>query len=274
MRYGQKTKMSGVFIGAGAMSVILIATIGYYQFFKISDVENRIRNEVKSEKQRYGTLAKVVVAGDNLKQGQAVDAGKLIEEEMPVGFIPQGAVDTKAGLGQRVPRIDIAKGTVLSDGLLVEPEKMIVPELRTQDFFNIKKFYALKKGDVVDIRLKRADGTDEVVAAKKQIIDIVNGMVSFNIIDTERLNLNYATVECLASRGEMYTTLYVDPINQPAAPVTYAPNQQVLNMVRNNPDVVEQAKKTLAQKEKEVEAIVKQQQQQPQPPQQNNQKQQ
>ena len=259
MRYGQKTKTSGIFIGAGIMSVILIATVGYYQFFRIKDVENKIRNEVKSTKQRYAAISKVVVAEDTLIQGQAIDMSKLTEEEVPVGFVPEGAVVTKAALGQKVPRIDIVKGMILSDALLVEPEKMIVPELRTQDFFNIKKFYALKKGDVVDIRIKRVDGTDDVVASKKQIIDIVNGMVSFNIIDSERLNLNYATVECFASKGEMYTTIYVDPINQPAAPISFVPNQQVLNMIRSNPDIVEQAKKILAQKEKEIEAIVKQQ---------------
>lgn len=256
MRYRNRIPVVWVLVGASILFSLLLATFIYYQFFKLNQVAAASRQMVlerlDSERKRYSEHIRVIIADDTLKQGETIDATKVKEIEAPIGFAPEDAVRQKDALKQKAPRFEIRKGTILASNMLADYNHVVSDDLRKQDYFNIKKFYSLKKGDMVDVRIKRADGSDDVVISKKEVADIVEGMVCFNVNGQERSNLNYATVECYASKAELYTTLYVDPVNQPAAVVTFKPNDVILGMVRNNPAVVDEARNEMARKEREV----------------------
>ncbi len=255
MLYRKHERIVNILIGAGIMSIFLIGTIAYYQGFYVKEIESKSKqNTLQEFKDRNkGDLEyKVaVVAMEPILPGEEIDNKKVALIEVPIKFIPDDAIGSKDKLNKKLSRLNISRGTIISSSMLLDYDSVVTADLRIQDYFNIRKFYSLKKGDVVDIRIKRSDGRDDIVSSKKEITDIVNEMVCFNVNEFERQNLNYASVEALVSKAEIYTTLYVDPYNQPPAKVTFVPDPKVLSMVANNPDMISEAKRELSERIKQ-----------------------
>ena len=132
--------------------------------------------------------------------------------------------------------------------MLVEKDKKTEDDTRKQDFKQIKLSENLEKGKYIDVRIKRKDGTDDVVLSKKLVLDIAGETIWINISETDRNYINNATVEANTNEAELYTTIYVNPENQVPALITYKINPKLQQYIRDNSDVVKKAEQEMSEK--------------------------
>ena len=93
----------------------------------------------------------------------------------------------------------------------------------------------IKTGDYIDVRLMCADGTDYVVASKKELMDYnaSTGMSVIRVRESELLTLNSAMADRNSLPGiTLYAVKYVDPFAQSAADISYRPNEAVSDQIR------------------------------------------
>jgi len=231
-------------IGASIIGVILIGLIAYYQFFRIPAVERTAREAALLETDvKNGTEVDVFVVRDNIEQGKKLDLSKLKVDMVKIStdILPADVVKSREALQNKIAKIDIPKNTIILQSMLVAYDSVVTSDLRRQDFSNIRLPYNLVKGDYVDVRIKRLDGSDDIVLSKKEILDVAGTTICVNINESERQLLNEASVEAKIKRAELYATLYIDAQNQPPAATTYRPDEKILTMIKQNPDMVDQA---------------------------------
>ena len=88
----------------------------------------------------------------------------------------------------------------------------------------------IRTGDYIDIRLMCADGTDYIVASKKELLDYnaSTGMSVMRVCEKELLTLNSAMADRNKVPGvTLYAVRYIDPELQSPADVSYIPNEAV-----------------------------------------------
>ena len=96
----------------------------------------------------------------------------------------------------------------------------------------------LETGDIVDVRLRLADGTDYIVVSKKSVtvldqagIPSVN-TISLELSEGETLMMSNAIVESYMMEGSrLYLARYVEPGMQAGAITTYVPSGDVQNLI-------------------------------------------
>ena len=107
----------------------------------------------------------------------------------------------------------------------------------------------IAQDDYIDVRLRLPNGLDYIVVSKKRVeIPQINGVDSENTIwikltEDETLAMSNAIVEAYKLEGAvLYTAKYVEPGTQEKATPTYIPSAEVVNLVTQNPNVVQEAK--------------------------------
>lgn len=246
IRIRTKTILLAAAAGAAVIGVFLGGTIVYYEKMKIPKVETAIRNMTIEEIQSLQEEEKekevpVWILQERIAQGDPIDSTKLISITIPESLVPAGAVSTIKDIERNVARIDLEANTLLSQKMMVDVRDKITADLRVQDYSHIQIPLDIAPEQFVDIRLKRPDGSDEVVLSKKKILAVSGTTIWLAITEEERLYMNTSSVERALIDGSLYTTRYPDPENQPAAIVTYRPDEKILAMMEANPNIVQEA---------------------------------
>jgi hypothetical protein len=226
--------------GAGSMFIVGAVFFASYSIFTSNINESKARESLAKQKLQNIT---VYIAKNELQQGTVIQKGDFIRTEYPAKYVVKGALTTD-GTGE-VLRIDTNSKTQLTSSMITDNNNVVTNDLRKQDYscFTLNK--NLTKGAYVDIRLKKKDGSDYVVASKKQVIDLNGSTMITEINENERDYINNAIVYASLTGATLYTTIYVDPVNQNAAPITYQPSTDIKNMISSNPNVVKDAQSNL-----------------------------
>jgi hypothetical protein len=242
----EELKVANIVKGIGIGLLITIGVTIYFVFFKIP---SEVRTAEKKMQSTYGEkymdvkyLNKEIIKGDPIKDED------LVTKSVPVELVPEELKVKPAVYKGMVARVTLSQNTMLTSTLVVSMDKVITDDIKTQDYSHVKLLTGLLKDDFVDVRIRRKDGTDDIVLSKKQVIDINGGIIIWNISETERAYFNSATVEAQLTQGELYTTKYPDPQNQKEAIVTYKPNTKILEMIKENEDIVKKAQTELQQR--------------------------
>jgi len=107
----------------------------------------------------------------------------------------------------------------------------------------------LEIGDYVDLRWRISNAQDLIVISKKEIVNLYNQTIGFNLTEEEILLLNSAIVEAYTiPASELYIATYVEPGIQEAAKLTYTPTQEVIDLIYSNENIVLEAKNALIEK--------------------------
>lgn len=106
----------------------------------------------------------------------------------------------------------------------------------------------LEESDVVDVRIKYANGEDYVVIAKTSMHSLNLGSAHFYLWLTEEdlLSLGAAAVDANLYGGQLYVTKYLDPSMQVASIVNYQPNEDVLKLMASDPNIVDISERNLS----------------------------
>ena len=201
----------------------------------------KIKNMQDSENERLANLIKVYALKVDVKSGEQIDSSMLTQVETAI----TGASLTETS----VAKIDLTKGSILTSAVVADSENPITADLRLQEYNMLKLNSQIASDDFIDIRLRMPNGQDYIVVSKKKVeIPQISGIDSENTIwvkltEDETLSMSNAIVEAYKLDGSvLYTAKYVEPGTQEKATPTYVPSAEVVNMITQNPNVVQEAK--------------------------------
>lgn len=150
-----------------------------------------------------------------------------------------------------VPKIDIKGKTVASASMFTNFGDQVSNDLREQEYNMISLPVNLEDKDTVDIRLRLPNGTDYIVLTKKNVTIPKNddGYIANTIIlkcsEAETMTMSAAivdTYQMLDAGAKLYAVKYTDPGLQETATATYLPSGAVMQLISQDPNIVQNAK--------------------------------
>ena len=151
-----------------------------------------------------------------------------------------------------VAKVNMGENTVLTSSLINRADQITTNDLRKEEYNVISLPVDLKPGEYIDVRLLLPNGQNYIVVSKKQVsIPVVNGQylsdtIQMNLTEEEILMLSCAIVENYQMNGsKLYASRYTEAGMQNASNKTYQPNDYVINLIKNDSNVLESAIKGL-----------------------------
>ena len=209
----------------------------------------KIKNMQAKEDDRLANLIKVYALNTDVKSGDTLDASMLVQVETDKNAAPTDAIKGTALTENSIAKIDLSKGMILTASMVAESDSPITSDLRLQEYNMLRLESQIAQDDYIDVRLRLPNGLDYIVVSKKRVeIPQINGVDSENTIwikltEDETLAMSNAIVEAYKLEGAvLYTAKYVEPGTQEKATPTYIQSAEVVNLVTQNPNVVQEAK--------------------------------
>ncbi len=147
-----------------------------------------------------------------------------------------------------VAKITMNKNTLITTELLSKSDNMVQDDRRKQEYNMLILPTDLTTGDYIDIRLMMPSGQDFIVVAKKEVeLPTISGGESadtiwINLTEDEILHMSCAIVDAFQKNGaKLYATKYTEAGMQKAAIPTYPLNESTLDILQNDPNVLEKA---------------------------------
>jgi len=215
----------------------------------------------EEEQQKIFAYAYRLKAGFDVESGKEITSNMVESVEIPVttkstDFIVAGTKNVETGEVQTIPfasgyksKIALTEGTILTYSMLMEENEETSNSLRYVEYNMISMPTTLEIGDYVDLRWRISNAQDLIVISKKEIVNLYNQTIGFNLTEEEILLLNSAIVEAYTiPASELYIATYVEPGIQEAAKLTYTPTQEVIDLIYSNENIVLEAKNALIEK--------------------------
>lgn len=204
----------------------------------------------KNEKDATEAASKTVyVLKNDIKSGEEISTSNL-EKKSLVTTLSNSEILSPANLSENsLAKIDLGKGTILTQSMVIEEEVADDDSLRTQEFNMITLPTDLETNDYIDIRLLFPNGQDFIVVSKKMVVKSSENTILLKLSESEILTMSNAIVESYITEGSMlYATKYTDAGIQAAATPTYAVSKEVLDLIDSNANITQTAKNALYSK--------------------------
>jgi len=209
---------------------------------------NNLQQEKKAQEQ---SMKKVYVVAQDIKSGEVVSYDNLKQLSVTKDVIPANALTVEL-TENTIAKIDLNKGTVVTDNMVQESDEKTTSDLRKQEYNMVILPSQIQSGDYIDIRLRLSNGVDYIVASKKKVeIPTIDGVDSENSIivnmnETETMVMSNAIIEAYIDAGSLlYATTYVEPGMQATVVPTYVPSVTVQTALRINSNIEHEAKVAL-----------------------------
>lgn len=235
--------------GLAVMAIITILIASYYELKKIPNIAQNTKQAVlQNINKERGKEIKCYRIKKDISQGIQITDEDIEETSIFESFLPIDNIIDKSKIINKNARINLSKNTIITSSMLVAMEEAISSDMRKQDYSHFKLNLNLKNDQYVDIRIKRKDGTDDIFLSKKKILEIDKNSIYININEKERTYINNASVEAALINAELYTTIYIDPENQPQAEITYKLNLEISKLIDKDPNIIKASIKSLEEK--------------------------
>lgn len=151
-----------------------------------------------------------------------------------------------------IAKVDMDKNTIITVDMVTKSNEKTTDDLRKQEYNMLVLPSQLETGEYIDVRLALPSGQDYIVVSKKQVeIPQVSGVDSEDTIwikltESEIITMNNAIVDAYRILGsKLYVTTYTEAGVQVAATPTYVPTGEVMQLIIDNPNIVQDAKNGL-----------------------------
>ena len=252
----QKKSRNSFLLGMLLMLIIAaIAMVGMYILLK-TDKKEEEEEQVK-QKQVY-VVSNTIASGAGITEDD-LKVVTVNEDTIPsdaygpndLGYLYRTVVNNQ-NEQEEVPmykaKIQLTAGTVLSESMIYEGEALQASE-RVQEFNMLQLPVQLEMGEFVDVRLLMSNGQDYIVVSHKEVLDITDSTIWLQLSEDEILLMSNAIVESYISPAtNLYVTKYVEPGMQSAAQITYIPSNEVINLINQDPNIVQTARDNLVNK--------------------------
>ncbi len=215
----------------------------------------QLKQYKEDEAKRTANNVKITVLKEDVKSGEVISGDMFKEIEVDKTLIPSDAVtkDTISGAeSDMIAKVNLSKNTVITTDMVEASDEQTTDDLRKVEYNVFTLPSQLQTDDYVDIRLSMPTGQDYIVVSKKRVeIPQINGVDSENTVwlnlnEGEILSLNSAIVDAYQTVGaQLKLTTYIEAGYQKAATPTYTPSAQVAQLIRDNPNIVTEAKNAL-----------------------------
>lgn len=190
----------------------------------------------------------VYIARENIASGQEINTSML--EEIQVQ--PDISADYYCNLDclGKIAIVDIPQGmTVLQNMIGTQEMKEGQREVECEI---ITLSDNLTENNYVDVRIMMPNGEDYIVLAKKSVHDLMKSediqeeRCYLWMSEDEILYYSAAIVDAYLYPGaSLYTTKYIEPMIQKESIITYVPSLGTIAMMRENPNIIQEAIKYL-----------------------------
>lgn len=234
----QRKARQSFLLGMVVMLIIaaIVVALLFMQIMKLKDAEEATKAASKT----------VSVLKNDIKSGQLITSADLTTKSL-VTDLAQTEIATVANLTENtVAKIDLGKGTVLTQSMIVEQDESVTDSLRIQEYNMLTLPTDLQTNDYVDIRLILPNGQDYIVVSKKRVIQSSEDTIFVKMTEAEIVTMSNAIVESYITAGsQLYADKYVDPGIQLAATPTYTVSKEVLNLIETNSNITVEARNAL-----------------------------
>ena len=210
---------------------------------------NNMKKKLSSTSQQKN---KVYVLKQDVQSGAELTADMFEQREVTKNAVPADATSIATVEGTPIAKINLTANTVLTTSMIEAKEYKTTDDVREQTYNMISLPIDLVTGDYVDIRLMLPNGTDFIVLPKLKVtIPDVGGVyventIKVNVSEEEILTMSSAIVEAYKIEGaKLYAIKYAEAGNQAAATITYEPRKDIKTLIKNNPNIVNEAMTSL-----------------------------
>ncbi|HAG44320.1 MAG TPA: hypothetical protein DCL31_14600 [Clostridium sp.] len=207
--------------------IIVIGVVMLYQFYIIPRVKKSEKSKILIDLSKEENQMNIIALNKDINQGELITEDMIKTVTYDKELLPTDILKDREEIEDKVARMNLKANTIVTNSMLLEREDVLTSDLRKQDFDHILLNVNLQPGNFIDIRYRKKDGSDFVVASKKKILDRNDGIMITNITEKERNYINNSTVLASLTGAVLYTTIYVDPENQPPAKITYEINTDI-----------------------------------------------
>ncbi|MEB3103292.1 SAF domain-containing protein [Ferviditalea candida] len=236
---------------AGGLTVLLFAfgLVLYFQA-KQASFEKQLRNEYEMKIKERETMeqaakTRVLVANRSIPSGTTLQEGDVKAVEVSTAQAASGSLKEPSAVVGKIAKIDLQPNMPLSASMLFE-DKPLAKDIRMQEFNVIQLPTNLQKGQFVDVRINFPTGEDFIVLAKKKVRELSGTIVWYEMNEAEILRASSAIIDAYLQGAKLYALTYVDPGMQEGAVANYPSNPKVLDLMERDPNLLEEAKNTLA----------------------------
>ena len=157
-----------------------------------------------------------------------------------------------------VMKVSVPANSIVTKDMLSEVDDQTTDDQRIQEYNMIILPSELKNGDYVDIRVRFPRGEDYIVVAKKKILQCTTDTIWIKLSEEEILSLGNAIVETYTAEGtKLYATTYSEPGMQAAATPTYLPNDAVIRLMEQDPNITTEAKNALFTRNNSTRSVIR-----------------
>ena len=168
----------------------------------------------------------------------------MVEEKNIYSDLDSSAYMTADQIGS-IAKVDLKAGTPIYADSVAEETHEGTREIEV-NYVNLNT--NLIENDTVDIRVKFPNGEDYVVCSKQTLrnLNLASANLFLWVTEDELLCLDSAVVDASINGGKLYVTHYVEPTLQTESVTNYQPNIDVLNLIAQDPNIVDISKRNLS----------------------------
>jgi hypothetical protein len=231
----------------GSIALIVIIVVGGTIFYvKSTSKIKREANEVNLEMQdRLNNASRSVYRAINdIKQGQIITEDLVECDSDSLSDDPYETFITAEDLGKEAT-IDIVAGQAITTNMVTSSLSENWSETELDCIYLSSN---LEQYDWVDVRILYPNGTDYIVMSKKCLrkVDLSVNNVFFWLNEDELLSMDSAIVDANLNGAKIYTTKYMKPAIQEAHTVTYQPTEDIIELIKSDPNVVTESARKLS----------------------------
>lgn len=239
IKFRQRQRLlAGVAGAAAALLIGAAAVIPYVRHIEKKYEGEQVVYERQIEEMNAERIPVFALKRD-IRAGEKIESDDLAEIEVVKATVPSDMPAKEDAVG-RYAKVSLSRNTPVSASMLYEGE--VTPkDLRNQEFRLIELPSRLQTGEFIDVRVKFPTGEDFIVLSKKRTEQLASGTVWVRMNEREILTMSSAIVDAYLNDASIYAVTYVEPGLQQAAAVTYPSNARVLDLIENDPNIVQRA---------------------------------
>lgn len=255
IRQRQKNLLMAWLLGVLMTGGIITLIITFYQL----DIKSILSKKEETVKIEEFKKEEIFVAIKEIKKGSIIQKSDIGVIEYEQEIIPKlvvlnkNEIIGKKALSNISIKTPITKNMVFKDG-------DIDKDIREQEFKMIYLPSKLSAGEYVDVRINFPTGQDYIIMSKKKVEDLsktdIESKVWFHLNEDEILTMSSAIIDAFLNKGsKIYLLTYVAPEIQEKAVPNYPVSDEVLELMKDNPNLVLEAERELIlRKRKDLES--------------------
>lgn len=197
-------------------------------------------------------------AGVNVKSGDSITPEMVEEVKTVATNVPTDAVIAAYKVNNVIQpvqfpngyksKIALNSGTILGASMLYTDD-LTDKTLRLVEYNMITLPSTIVPGEYVDIRITLPTGEDYSILTKKCVVSVQSETIGMYLTEEEILTMSCAIIDLYTmDSGNIYAIKYVEPGNQAKASPTYVVKQSILELMRNDANIVSEAVNALIQR--------------------------